>query len=425
MNTVCIAFPIGCPRNNLDAALLVDFFKQNSWKITKKINEADYILVSNCGFTEFEEEKSIKFLSIADRRKKKGAKLFTFGCLSGINKERILKESEIIPLTHNDFCKLETLINSKVKISQLNQSYDLDENNSYTKKCFNLIDYFFIYKKYLNMSKFIGSVAKKTNLRNYFTTKSQNAQGNLISYQISGDYITNGNHNQLDMRIAYGCDSSCTYCAIKFAAGPLTSVPIDKIINNIERGLSSGHDVFRLVAEDSGAYGQDIGTNIVDLLKRILTLSGNFKIVFNDFSPKWLIRYFPELYNLFMDHQDKLQHLGLPIQSGSDMILKLMKRDYTVKEAKRSILALKTAIPSLAIITHILIGFPGETEKDFLRTLSFLKDIKFNKVYVYKYSDRPNCPSVKLNAKVPEKVKMNRIYQLQKMIIDTQLVVTL
>lgn len=425
MKTVCIAFPIGCPRNNLDAALLVDFFRQNCWTITKKINKANYIFVGNCGFTAFEEEKSIKFLSIAKRRKKKDAKLFTFGCLSGINKERILKESEIIPLTHSDFYKLETMINSEVKISQLDQSYNLDKYNSYLKKCFNLIDYFLIYKKYLNLSKSIKSVAQRINLRKYFRSNGQNAHGELTVNQISDDYITNVKNTQMDMRIAYGCDSACTYCAIKFAAGSLTSVPIDKIINKIETGLSNGYKIFRLVAEDLGAYGQDTGTNIVELLSRIFRLSGNFKINLHDFSPKWLIQYFPDLYNLFTNNQDKLQHLGLPIQSGSDRILKLMKRDYAAKDAKRSISALKNAIPNLAIITHVLIGFPGETEKDFFKTLNLLDEIKFNKVYVYKYSDRPNCPSVKFDAKVPEKVKKKRIYQLQKMTTDTQLVVDL
>ena len=224
------------------------------------------------------------------------------------------------------------------------------------------------------------------------------------------------NISVFELRIATGCNGSCTYCAIKTATGSLKSKPLDRILSEFENGLSKGYKVFRLIAEDVGAYGQDNGTNIVDLLSGLFRNKQKFQLIFDDFSPKWLIMYFPDLFQIITKHSNRFGYVGLPIQSGSEKILSLMKRDYTAEDAKKCMLALKKACPELHIHTHVLIGFPGEDEEDFLGTIEYLRDVPFDRVAIYKYSDRPNTPASKSAEKVPKNEMRGRMLRIREIV---------
>ena len=145
---------------------------------------------------------------------------------------------------------------------------------------------------------------------------------------------------------------------------------------------------------------------------RLYGHEGKFKLIFDDFSPQWFIKCHTELINIFSQNSQRLAYLSLPIQSGSNKILKLMRRGYTAEEANEAILDLQKACPDLNLLTHVLIGFPGETEEDFLDTLNFVKAIKFHEVFIYKYSDRPNIEALELPGKVSEKTKLKRVWKL-------------
>ena len=169
--------------------------------------------------------------------------------------------------------------------------------------------------------------------------------------------------------------------------------------------------MFWLVAEDVGAYGQDIGTNIASLLSKLLSSSNDSKLLLGDFNPKYLIKYFPELYNIFIKYSKNIAYIGLPVQSGSDRILGLMQRGYTTKNLISCLSKLRKALPNIDLRTHIIIGFPGETERDFFDTLQFLKTIRFNLVTLYRYSDRTITPAANFPHKVSETAKIRRAWK--------------
>lgn len=420
MKNACVAFPIGCPRNQLNAAHLINYFKINGWKITTDFKRADFVLISSCGYTQFKEDNSIKLLEIANRKKKKDARLFTFGCLSGINKERLLRSFDITSLENSDFSELDSLIDPKIKMSEINVSYDLEEYKDLIYKSYNHLDRLAIKDhKYNHIKSVMRSRFKELVTRSHNTSKEKTSLSKAFENWQHKNNRDGLNQKTMDLRISYGCNGLCTYCAIKFSAGPPTSIPQDKILKQVKMGLMEGYRAFSLVAEDSGAYGTDLGTDITQLLKSILNLHDDIKIKFNDFSPKWLIRYFPDMLNLYSNHLENFQHITLPIQSGSEKILKLMEREYTAKDARACIATLKERVPELSIDSHVLVGFPGETEKDFLDTLNFLEDLQFDKVFVYPYSDRPKTPSSEMTPKVSRKVIAERIHRVRCLEIGT------
>jgi len=126
------------------------------------------------------------------------------------------------------------------------------------------------------------------------------------------------------------------------------------------------------------------------------------------------VQYFPQLYDIFTKNSKKFGLIGLPIQSGSERILELMMREYTAKDAKKCMLALQKASPDLRLETHVIIGFPGETEEDFLDTMEFIKALKVENIWKYKYADRPNTHASKLPGKIPEEIKESRLLRIKQ-----------
>jgi len=275
METACVAFGIGCPRSNLDAALLVEYFKKNRLKVTTKFQEADIILVSTCGFGIQTENRSIELLSIVNRLKNKNARVIAFGCLPGINEARIKKEFDITTVTRKTLDKLDSMIGAEVSIRDVREPNDLSKYD-FIKKCFHDSQKKTWKKRFENK--------KRLFLKTLYRIRSGN-----ITYPITRIYkkLINecDDRNVFNLRIATGCNGFCSYCAIKSATGPLNSKPLKRILKEFEDGLSMGYKTFNLVAEDVGAYGQDIGTNIVNLLRELFNNKNKFKLEFSDFSP--------------------------------------------------------------------------------------------------------------------------------------------
>ena len=122
---------------------------------------------------------------------------------------------------------------------------------------------------------------------------------------------------------------------------------------------------------------------------------------------------------MYSNYSENFQHICLPIQSGSEKILRLMKREYTAKDARKCIETLKKSTPELSIKSHVLVGFPGETEQDFLDTINFLEDMQFNEVDVYGYSERSRLPSSEITPKVSKEVIAERIHRIRCLKIGT------
>ncbi len=216
--------------------------------------------------------------------------------------------------------------------------------------------------------------------------------------------------------IARGCASNCSYCSIRFAHGNIESTNKNEIIESFHLGLNKGFKKFVLIAEDVGAYGIDVNTNIVALLEELFAIDGDFKIIIDDFNPHWMIRYFDELLPLLTKYSNKIEDLRIPIQSGSNRILKLMRRRYTIEEVSLCIDSLWEHIPNLKIRTHCLVGFPGETEKDFDETINFLNRYPKIAVEIFDYQERFFCDSVKFPGKVSDREIRKRVKAVRSLV---------
>lgn len=209
------------------------------------------------------------------------------------------------------------------------------------------------------------------------------------------------------IKISTGCMGHCSYCAIPFANGKTISRNIQEIICDMRKSIEEGYRKIKFVSEDVGAYGQEQGLSLPELLRDILQTDLEFELYLDNLNPNWLYRYKKELFDLLSS--DKIaKSLYIPVQSGSDRILNLMRRNYTVSEVKEVFYDLIKTFPDVKISTDLLVGFPSESDEDFEATRSLLNDFQFNFVEFFTYEDRPRTQASKLYPKITNDVKESR-----------------
>ncbi len=211
--------------------------------------------------------------------------------------------------------------------------------------------------------------------------------------------------------IMYGCDNYCTYCIVPYTRGRERSREPETIIMEISKLVESGVKEVTLLGQNVNSYGKTLHMDysFPDLLKDINEIEGLERIRFMTSHPKdfteRLIQAYVEL--------DKLSpHLHLPVQSGSNRVLKMMNRKYTREEYLEKINAIKERLPNLAITTDIIVGFPGETEEDFQDTIDLVRDVEFDSAYTFLYSIRDGTIAAKIEEQVPDQIKHERFQRL-------------
>lgn len=248
--------------------------------------------------------------------------------------------------------------------------------------------------------------------------KNKKTAGEQALQKLPGKYGYVGD-NVYHVRVATGCLGGCSYCAIRFVWGALKSRSTEDILEDVESAVRDGADEIDLEAQDLGAYGMDIGTNIVNLLSGLFKVAGNCQLALNDFNPQWLIKFYPELKSIFADNQNKISYMNIPIQSASIRILKLMHRPYRIEELRNVLIDLKKAAPLLWIVSDIMVGFPGETEEDFRETKEFvkyMKDLNILNYWFTRYSDRPNTVASRMDNKIGERTIEQRVSELREIV---------
>jgi MiaB/RimO family radical SAM methylthiotransferase len=225
--------------------------------------------------------------------------------------------------------------------------------------------------------------------------------------------VCNGN-DYFCLRVSKGCLGKCSYCVIRSATGILQSRQPQDVIGEFRKGLEAGHKVFYITAEDSGAYGLDIATTSLALLKEIFEAGKDrdFKLIVTNFNAQWFAKYYLLLEPLFLANRDKMLYLQVPIQSGSNRILRLMNRPYDIDEVSGYLERLQSKAPSLNIATDIIVGFPQETEEDFEETRKLLRRIRFSFAEIFAYEDRPNTAAAAIKDKVPAGTIDRRKFEL-------------
>jgi MiaB-like tRNA modifying enzyme len=198
------------------------------------------------------------------------------------------------------------------------------------------------------------------------------------------------------VQIASGCMSECTFCQTKLAKGSIRSYPIGQIMRQIQDDIKEGCKEIWLTSTDNGCYGKDFGSNIVELLRYCCSMNSDFKIRVGMMNPMHLSSIIRDLVEVYCQNEKIFKFLHVPVQSGSDSILRKMKRGHSVKTYQDLVRTFRSRIPEITIATDVIVGFPSETDDDFAKTLRLINDTRPDVVNLSKYSARPNTPAANL-----------------------------
>ena len=213
------------------------------------------------------------------------------------------------------------------------------------------------------------------------------------------------------VNITYGCNNFCTYCIVPYVRGRERSRRAEVILEEVESLVKEGYKEITLLGQNVNSYNSDGqgGMSFPELLDRCARIEGKFRLRFMTSHPKDFTK---ELALVMRKHDKICNLLHLPVQAGSDRILALMNRRYTREKYMSEIKMLRELIPNCAVTTDLIVGFPTETEEDFLQTLSLVKEADFSSAFTFVYSPRTGTKAAQMEGRIPEEVSKERIMRL-------------
>ncbi len=209
--------------------------------------------------------------------------------------------------------------------------------------------------------------------------------------------------------IMEGCNYLCTFCVVPYTRGPERSRPPEDILAEVQELLQQGYKEITLLGQTVNAYGKNLKprTQFAHLLRAIDAVAGGeIRVRFTSSHPR---DFTPDLIEAVAGLKSVCEHVHLPVQAGSDSVLRRMRRLYTREEYRAKVCALRRAVPDVALSTDLIVGFPGEREEDFQETLTLLQEVRFDSIYAFKYSPRPLTPAAAYPDQISEEIKTERL----------------
>ncbi len=213
------------------------------------------------------------------------------------------------------------------------------------------------------------------------------------------------------LKIEEGCEQFCSYCIVPYARGPIRSMPPSQVARSVATLVQRGFKEIVLTGIHLGSYGRDCDLNLADLLKILLTIDGEFRIRLGSVDPHEITA---DLAQIVIEHPGRFcQSFHIPLQSGSDRILQLMNRRYSLQDYAETLRKLRSGNPLVAIGADLIVGFPTETAADFEEIVSFVTEQAFSRIHVFRYSPRQGTPAAKLPGRIvlAEQERRSRIIQ--------------
>jgi len=248
-----------------------------------------------------------------------------------------------------------------------------------------------------------------------FRTERQpiNAVRNIMKNRIYEelDVPTFSDRTRASLKIQEGCNNFCTFCIIPWARGLMRSRDPQEVIRQAQQLVDAGYLEIVLTGIHTGGYGEDLKDyNLARLLRDLETqVKGLKRLRISSIEASQLT---DEVIDVLNASTTIVRHLHIPIQSGSDTVLKRMRRKYTMAFFAERLNRLREALPHLAITSDVIVGFPGETEEEFMETYNFIRDHGFSELHVFPYSKRTGTPAARMEDQVPEEVKNERVHRL-------------
>jgi MiaB-like tRNA modifying enzyme len=336
----------GCALNRGDSAIMATVLSERGHEITESLNEAEVVVINTCA-VRLETEERMK-QRIRELRRT-GKRLVVAGCLAGA-----------LPATVSALAPEASILGPQA-VERIAEVVESSERQVILE----------------------GTKAVK------------------VPRMLEGKIFI--------VPIADGCAGECSFCITKLARRKLRSYPMREIVEAVKEAVAKGAVEVELTAQDTAAYGLDLGgkVRLPDLVEKVAEIEGNFMVRVGMMTPEQAMSIVDGLVEaLKMEKVYKFVHL--PVQSGSDKVLKLMNRKYTIDEYKRLVKELRSKVPGLSVATDIIVGHPGEDEEDFQQTLDLMKELRFERIHLAMYSIRPNTVSAGL-PQVPDSVKKERM----------------
>jgi MiaB/RimO family radical SAM methylthiotransferase len=343
-------------------------------ELTDDVSQADFVVLNTCGFTQEAEDHTITLLKGYTENGKKDTRIISVGCLNRIAPEVLEKELEDKVVVLEKESHLDRFFKKKIAYDDMREEY-IEEDGVRGLSAE-------LYNRSVGLYYYFQSAVKRT----YPLLKKSPYLERLFN-EIDQT-------NKSFVQIGTGCVGNCSYCIIKKARGSPVSRDARDILEDIRRVYTPGKSVY-LVADDCGSYGCDIGLSLPFLLRKIHEAYPELTIDLNYLNPVWLEKQEKEFQKTF--EEINIGSVNVSIQSGSNRIIKKMNRQYDVRRIRTIVKRLKETSPSTHFWTHCIVGFPGETWLDFLKTVRLVHMLHF--VYTFGYSDRTGTESSRMDCK--------------------------
>lgn len=350
---------LGCKLNYAETSVIGNTFLKNGFEITDFDSPADVYVINTCTVTENTEKECRQIIRRALRHNPSGFVIVT-GCYAQLRPDEIQKIEGV-----------DLILGTKEKF-----------------EIFNFVENF----EKRNLACIHVSTFEELNTFNAaFTPLAED-------------------RTRAFLKIQDGCDYKCGFCTIPKARGLSRSEPVEDALNQLRFLVESGYKEIVLTGVNVGDYGSKIGTSLLELLKMMIKVEGDFRIRISSIEPNLLS---DEIIELIAENEKLCDHFHVPLQSGSDKILRKMQRRYLSKFYAERIEKIKKLIPHAGIGVDVIVGFPGETNEDYKATYDLILNLPVSYLHVFTYSERPGTLAEKLPDQVPKNIRKQRTNNLR------------
>lgn len=343
---------LGCKVNIYESEVVTDLLKKGGYEIVPFEDKADIYIINTCSVTNESDKKSRKMINRAKKNNSE-AIIVVMGCYSQVSSDDI--EADII-LGNKDKSKIVEILNDFIRDRESKKIiYDLSS----------------VEFEKMEISHF-------------------------------------DNHTRAFVKIQDGCNAFCSYCIIPYTRGRVRSKNKEDVIKEVSRLVKDGYKEIVLTGIHTGRYGIDINSSLYELLCELVKIPNIYRIRLSSIE---INEVTPEIIELYKNNKIMARHLHVPLQSGSNKILKLMNRRYNKEEFMKMIDKLRE-IEDISLTTDLIVGFPNETDDDFEETMDTLKKIHFTKIHTFPYSRRRGTVADKMDGHISGDIKKKRVHEV-------------
>lgn len=354
-------YTIGCKLNFAETSTISEEFKKRGFEIVEFGEPADVCVINTCSVTENADRDCRRIVRKA-LKVSPNAFIIVTGCYAQLRPDEIAKIEGV-----------DLILGSNEK--------------------FKIFD-------------FVGDFHKNYHAQIFVSPISEISEFHIASSTPTSD------RTRAFLKVQDGCDYNCSYCTIPLARGESRSPEVNIILEKAKTLAQLGYKEIVLSGVNVGDYGRKIGTNLFELVKELEKIDGIERIRISSIEPNLLTE---EMIDYFISSEKICNHFHIPLQSGSDEILRKMRRRYNSELYRRRIEYIKSKDPDACIGADVIVGFPGESEKHFETTYNFISDLPISYLHVFTYSERPNTDAVNLPGKVPIEERHKRSEMLRNL----------